>query len=395
MTGPEPRTFRATTPDRKRDAGAPGRFTDHRQATLAELDDIERVQEAALAVQDQVLSDLPAILERFADSVMDRGAHVCWATTARDARDHIASVARRHDARRVVTDGSSVTDEIAVDVALDAQDAEVTRAGLGQWIMKLADESAGHLIAPALHQTRHQVRGLLTSRASRDPAEGSRPLELAGLARQQLADAFLSADVGITGVDLAVAGTGSLVMVTAGANDRLVTSLPRVHVAVVSLERVVESWEQADVLLSPLTRSATAPDLPSYLTVLTGPRRAYELDGPDELHVVILDNGRSRDLGSRLTGSLTDVAAAAGRDLPAPPSERTAWRMWGDAWSEARTYAATTHAMSWDLWAGVLSGHLPPAGAPTSPSTTPPGSGSDIPHPARQSFRDRWRKGLV
>jgi L-lactate dehydrogenase complex protein LldF len=274
-------------------ARAVDRFATHRAEGLAELDDADGLRRAARAMKQGVLADLPGLLERFADQVMARGGHVCWASTADDARRYVVDVVQRHGATRVAKSKSMATEEIELNGALEGAGTEVVETDLGEWIIQLAEETPSHIIAPALHRDRHQIHDLFVDAVGAAPDLGTTPIELVGFARRRLRDVFLAAEVGITGVNVAVADTGSIVLVTNEGNGRLVTALPPVHIAVLGMERLTADWHQADLLLALLARSATGQRLSSYTSVVTGPRGEGEVDGPDELHIVILDNGRS------------------------------------------------------------------------------------------------------
>ncbi len=288
-------------------ARAVDRFAAHRLTGLAELDHAsaepddpggaDGLRRAARAAKQQVLADLPALLERFADRVLDRGGHVCWAPTAEDARRYIVGVVEAAGATRVAKSKSMATEEIDLNPALEATGAQVVETDLGEWIIQLAGETPSHIIAPALHRDRHQVRDLFVDAVAAPADLGTEPTELVRFARGQLRGVFLAAEVGITGANIAVAETGSIVLVTNEGNGRLVTAVPRVHIAVLGMERLAADWAQADLLLALLARSATGQRLSSYTSIVTGPRDPGEADGPDELHVVILDNGRSDLLG--------------------------------------------------------------------------------------------------
>lgn len=274
-------------------ARAVDRFAGHRLTGLAELDDADGLRRSARAAKQQVLADLPDLLERFADRVLARGGHVCWAATAADARHYIVDTVAAAGATRVAKSKSMATEEIDLNAALEAAGAEVVETDLGEWIIQLAGETPSHIIAPALHKDRHQIKDLFVDTAAAPPTLDTEPGELVRFARRRLRDVFLAAEVGITGANIAVADTGSIVLVTNEGNGRLVTALPRVHIAVLGMERLSADWHQADLLLALLARSATGQRLSSYTSVVTGPRGPDEIDGPDEVHVVILDNGRS------------------------------------------------------------------------------------------------------
>ena len=290
------RTAEAVADERLRGnvARAVDRFASHRAEAMAELDGADGLRHAARGVRNDILADLPELLERFADRALARGAHVCWASTGAEARDYIRRVVTRHGATKVVKSKSMATEEIDLNATLAANGTDVVETDLGEWIVQLADEVPSHIIAPALHRDRQQIHDLFVEKAQARPSLGTKPDELVRFARERLREQFLGAEVGITGANLAVAETGSIVLVTNEGNGRLVTSLPPVHIVVLGMERLTASWDQADLMLALLARSATGQRLSSYTTVLTGPRATDEVDGPEELHIVVLDNGRSR-----------------------------------------------------------------------------------------------------
>lgn len=289
------RTADAVDDDRLRAnvARAVDRFSHHRTTGLAELDDAEALRRAARAAKQQVLARLPELLEQFADQVLARGGNVCWAPTATDARRYIADVVTATGATRVAKSKSMATEEIDLNPALEAEGAQVVETDLGEWIIQLAGETPSHIIAPAMHKDRHQIKDLFVDTVAAPPTLDTEPGELVRFARRRLREVFLAAEVGITGANIAVADTGSIVLVTNEGNGRLVTALPRVHVVVLGMERLAADWHQADLLLALLARSATGQRLSSYTSVVTGTRGPGEIDGAEELHVVILDNGRS------------------------------------------------------------------------------------------------------
>ena len=241
-------------------------------AGLGELDDADGLRGAARAVKQQVLADLPALLDQFADQVVARGGNVWWAPTAADARRHVVDIVRAAGATRVAKSKSMATEEIDLNPALEAEGAEVVETDLGEWIIQLAGETPSHIIAPALHKDRHQIKDLFVDTVAAPATLDTEPAELVGFARRRLREVFLGAEVGITGANLAVADTGSIVLVTNEGNGRLVTALPRIHVVVLGMERLAADWHQADLLLALLARSATGQRLSSYTNVVTGPR---------------------------------------------------------------------------------------------------------------------------
>lgn len=305
------RTAAATGDDHLRTSlrRALGHFGEGRERALARLDEPEGLRRAARRIRADVLADLPEVLARLADRFAANGGHVCWAPDAAAANRYIADVARRTGARRVVKSKSMATEETGLNDALEEAGLRVVETDLGEWIVQLADETPSHLIAPAVHRDRHQAAEVLERVAGH--ALDPEPAELAGFARRTLREEYLRADLGVSGVNLAVAETGSLVLVTNEGNASLTMGLPRVHVAVMGMERVAATWPQAELLLSLLARSATGQQLTAYTDVISGPRGPGEVDGPDEVHLVILDNGRSEILASELHEILACIRCGA------------------------------------------------------------------------------------
>ena len=291
-------------------ANAVDRFASHRMARLPELGDADALRRAARAVRADILTRLPDLLGELADNIQKQGGQVCWASTADQATDYITGIARRIGARTVVKSKSMASEEIHLNEAIESTGAEVVETDLGEWIIQLARERPSHIIAPAVHRDRYQVHDLFAPLPGGDRLEAV-PEELATFARDRLRREFLAADLGISGVNFGVAEGGSLVLVTNEGNGRMCTTLPRVHVAVMGMERVVATWDQLDLLLNLLVASATGQVLSSYTSILRSPRQPGEADGPDEFHLVILDNGRSEILGSELHEILACIRCGA------------------------------------------------------------------------------------
>ncbi len=292
---------------RSRVGRAVDRFAGHREVSLAALEDADGLRHAGRALKAEILADLPAVLEQLADEAQARGVHVCWADSAAEANDYVARIA---GGGRVVKSKSMATEETGLNEALEAAGARVVETDLGEWIIQLAGETPSHIIAPALHHDRHSILDVFEQRAAAVGVEPE-PEALNRFARSELRREFLAADVGITGVNFGVAESGSLVIVTNEGNGRLVSTLPRTHIAVMGMERVVRTWDEVDLFLTLLTRSATGQALTSYTNIISGPRRAGEADGPDELHLVILDNGRSDLLATEFHEMLACIRCGA------------------------------------------------------------------------------------
>lgn len=247
------------------------------------------------------LARLPELLEELEKNASAAGVRVHWAADAAEARDIVAGIARGCAARIVVKGKSMISEEIGLNPALEEAGqqwggVEVWETDLGEFIVQLAGEAPSHIIAPAIHKSREQVAALFRDKLGLElTGEESIP-ELTLIARRALREKFLAADLGITGVNLAIAATGSVVLVENEGNIRMSTTCPPVHVAVMSLEKVVATPQDAADVLRALPRSATGQRMSSYVSVLTGPKRGVDADGAREMHLVILDNGRSRVL---------------------------------------------------------------------------------------------------
>ncbi len=221
----------------------------------------------------------------------------------------MVEIAQAADAKLVAKSKSMVSEEIQVNAALEEVGIRAVETDLGEYILQLAGEHPVHIIAPAIEKTAAQVADLFTRVAGAPTTDGLE--DLTRTARGLMREVFLTADVGITGVNFAVAETGTICLTTNEGNGRLVSALPRVHVALMGMERVVPTLDDLALMLRLLARSATGQRLTTYTTLITGPRRAGELDGPEELHVVIVDNGRSNLRGGPYQEMLNCIRCGA------------------------------------------------------------------------------------
>lgn len=270
---------------------------DWQRRAHAELGDPEAWRDAVAAVRRHTVAHLDRYLARFADNVERNGGQVFFAATAVEAREHVVDIACRNDARRIVKAKSMVCEEIGLDAALEAVGAEVAGTDLGDFIVQLSGEGPYHITGPALHKTLPQIRELFSEAAGEELPEDAKVL--AAFARRTLRQKFLTADMGISGANVGVASTGTIVLVTNEGNGRLSSTLPRTHVVVMGMERLVPDWCSLESVLTMLPRAGTGERMTTYVTAITGPRRPKDVDGPDELHVVIVDNGRSGILGTK------------------------------------------------------------------------------------------------
>jgi L-lactate dehydrogenase complex protein LldF len=271
-------------------------FVPRRVVAMAALGNAEALRSQARAIKEQTMARLDEYLELFATRLQQIGGQVHWAHDAAEARSIIAAIAQQTHTKVVVKGKSMAAEEIDLNPFLEAHGLEVLETDLGEYIIQLAGETPSHIIAPAIHKTRQQIAALLHEKLG-TPYTEQIP-EMTQIARRALRQHFLRADMGITGVNFAIAETGSIVLVTNEGNGRLCSTLPRVHVALMGMEKLLPRLADLAVMLKVLTNSATGQKISSYVTLITGPRRAHDLDGPEALHVVIMDNGRSAMLRS-------------------------------------------------------------------------------------------------
>ncbi|HET9526657.1 MAG TPA: LutB/LldF family L-lactate oxidation iron-sulfur protein [Pyrinomonadaceae bacterium] len=274
-------------------------FGKRRLEAARSLGNWEDLRSQARAIKDEVLLHLDRYLETFVANAEKRGAMVHWATDAAEANAIICKLARDREARTIVKSKSMTTEETHLNDALEAAGMQVVETDLGEYIIQLAHETPSHIIAPAIHKTKGQVAELFTSTLGSPPTDDV--AQLTRTARATLRDRFAAADVGISGVNFGVAETGTIVIVENEGNIRLTTSLPRVHIAVMGIEKVIPRFADLDLFLKLLPRSGTGQRLTTYQSFITGTKRDARDEGPDELHIVILDNGRSRMLAHPVT----------------------------------------------------------------------------------------------
>jgi L-lactate dehydrogenase complex protein LldF len=273
------------------------------------LSDSDRLRDLAKSIKEHTLAHLGRYLGQLADSVERAGGHVHWAATAQEARQSVLEIADAAGCKRAVKSKSMTSEEIHLNEALQEAGIEVTETDFGEFILQLAGERPSHLVAPAVHHTRESIARVLSQNLGRSLPDDARTLAMTG--RQVLREKFYQADLGITGANFAVAETGTIVLVTNEGNGRLTTTWPRVHVAIMGMEKVIPRMADLPVFLKLLARAATGQPLSVYTTLITGPRREDELDGPDEFHLVILDNGRSRILETPFRESLQCIRCGA------------------------------------------------------------------------------------
>ena len=274
-------------------------FGERRRSALATVPDWEGARDRARAIKDETLEHLDRYLEEFAANAERAGARVHWARDAAEACDIIGGIAERRGARTVVKSKSMASEEIHLNAALARRGIEPVETDLGEYIVQLAGETPSHIVVPAIHKTRAQISALFAEKLGIAPSDDV--TTLAAAARQALRRRFAEADLGISGVNFAVAETGTILILENEGNARLTTSLPRTHVALMGIEKVIPRFADLEVFLKLLPRSGTGQVLTAYQSLITGTKRRLQDEGPEELHIVVLDNGRSRMLASPVT----------------------------------------------------------------------------------------------
>jgi len=286
------------------------RMQGKRLAAVEELGDWEEWRNLGEEIRTHTLENLDYYLQQLSENTAKRGGNVFFAKTKEEANDYIRSIVEKKQAKKIVKSKSMVTEEINLNETLEEAGCEVIETDLGEYILQLDDhDPPSHIVVPALHKNKEQIRDTFKEKKGYQKTEI--PEELALFAREQLRQEFLTADLGITGCNFAVADAGTVCLVTNEGNAGLVTALPKTQITVMGMERIVPTWEELDVLVSLLCRSSVGQKLTSYITGLTGPKEEGDVDGPEEFHLVIIDNGRSNILGTEFQSALHCIRCAA------------------------------------------------------------------------------------
>ena len=275
---------------------------DSRQAGLGRLDQADAWRDHARRIRAHTLARLDFYLDQFVGALEARGGTAYYAATAADAVNYVRELALNRGVKLAVKSKSMVTEEIELNHHLENAGIRVVETDLGEYIVQLDHDRPSHIVMPIMHKTRQEVADLFKRKLGATDADVADIPAMTQLARRILREDFVNADMGISGVNFAVAETGSVTTCTNEGNGRLCTTLPRIHVAMMGIERLVPTAQDLSVMLQVLARSATGQNLTVYTNVVTGPRSPgtdrAEGDGPDEVHVVLVDNGRSRVLAS-------------------------------------------------------------------------------------------------
>lgn len=286
------------------------KFTRKRALAIAELDDFEAIRAAAVERRDRALEDLDAWIEQFERTATARGATVLFAQSHAEAADLIIDIARRHGVRKVTKSKSMVSEEVGLNRALAAAGVQPVETDLGEYILQINDnEPPSHIIAPVMHKDKEEISDLF-AKVHATPRK-TEITQLTGEARAVLRQHFLSADMGVTGANFLIAETGSVALVTNEGNEGMCTILPRVHVVLAGVEKVLPTLEDLATVMRLLPRSATGQAISNYFSILTGTRAAGESDGPEHLYYVLVDAGRTGLLGGEFQDMLRCIRCGA------------------------------------------------------------------------------------
>ncbi len=288
-------------------------FPLRRGLAIERLPEFEALRETGRSIKDHTLEHLDFYLELYESKVVASGGKVHWARTPQEVCAAVLQICRSVGAKLVTKGKSMIAEEVGLNEFLEANGITPVETDLGEYIIQLRHEPPSHIIAPAIHLIKEQVAETFRAEhRSLDPDRSlAEPRQMCDEARAVLRPRFLAADVGITGANFLVAETGSSIIVTNEGNGDLTQTLPRVHIVVTSLEKLVPTLEDAVTLLRLLARSATGQEFSSYTTISTGPRRPGDLDGPEQYHVVLLDNGRSELIGTEFQDMLRCIRCSA------------------------------------------------------------------------------------
>ena len=268
-----------------------------RAAVVGELPDWEALRDAGAAIKQRALATLPEQLERLERSVSEAGGTVHWAGDAAEANAIVAGIARGHGFEELVKVKSIATDEIGLNQALEEAGVAALETDLAELIVQLSDDRPSHILVPAIHRNREEIRQLFAATIARDGELGSEPTELTEAARRFLRAKFLSAPMAVSGANFAIAETGTVCVVESEGNGRFCLTLPEVLVTVMGIEKVLAEWRDLEVMLQLLPRSSTGERMNPYTSLWTG---VASDDGPREFHLVLLDNGRTEVLADRI-----------------------------------------------------------------------------------------------
>jgi L-lactate dehydrogenase complex protein LldF len=311
-----------------------GKAVAARNAILHALPEAPELRERAYRIKQETMANLDRYLEEMADNVERRGGNVFFAEDGEAVVRYIGDLARRKGAKVITKSKSMATEEIELNRRLEEDyadlDLEIVETDLGEWIAQLAGDHPSHIVGPILHMNRKRITEVL-SQAAGEPLPPDVEA-LGSFARKRLREKFLAADIGVTGANFGVAETGTVATITNEGNARLVTSVPPVHVIVMGIEKMIPRFEDLSVFTRLLARSGTGQKLTVYTNFITGPRLTGELDGAEELHLILMDNGRSKLLGTDFEEALYCIRCGACLNV-CPVYRQTGGHAYGSTYS--------------------------------------------------------------
>lgn len=266
-----------------------------KQQATDEQGNWEEWRDRGRQIRLHTIDHLDYYLTEFVGNARQQGVHIHFAQTGEEAVNISMQIAAHKQAKSVVKSKSMVSEEIHMNEALEREGIESVETDLGEYIIQLARETPSHIIIPAIHKNKEQIAELLSKEAGETlPADTT---ILAGFARQKLREKFLEADIGMTGCNFAIAESGSMVLFENEGNARMVSTVPKTQITLMGMERIIPTWDDLEVMATLLPRSATGQKLTVYMSGITGPRKETDGDGPEDMHIIIMDNGRSNQLG--------------------------------------------------------------------------------------------------
>src|ERR671917_422451 len=305
-----------------------------RNAVLNALPEAPELRERAYSIKQETMANLDRYLEQMADAIEGRGGEVYFARDGEDVVRYVADLARRKGAKIITKSKSMATEEIELNRRLEENYAdlglEIVETDLGEWIAQLADDHPSHIVGPILQMNRRQVADILSGVAGEKLPPNVE--DLAAFARKRLRAKFLTADIGMFRAEFGVAETGTICTVTNEGNGRLVTSVPPVHVVVMGIEKLIPRFSDLSVFVQLLARSGTGQKITVYTNFVTGPREEGELDGAEEMHLILMDNGRSELLGTEFEEALYCIRCGACLNV-CPVYRQTGGHAYGSTYS--------------------------------------------------------------
>ncbi len=275
------------------------RFRSARKNTVTESENWEELRQVAHNIKEHTINNLHNYLLLLEKNIIQAGGKVHWARDSEEACKVIADIAKRNKVKKIVKSKSMATEEIHLNKSLESGGYKVVETDLGEYILQISDDAPSHIIAPAIHKRKVDISKLFSEKFG--VPEYDDPQQLTKIARAKLRREFITADMGISGVNLAAADTGTIAIVENEGNARLTTTVPKVHVALMGIEKIIPRFDQMGLFLKLLIGSATGQKISTYVSFITGPRKRAETDGPKEFHLILLDNARSKILSNPKT----------------------------------------------------------------------------------------------